>query len=389
MARNDGPGRSWLDRLPPDIFGSDVFVDYQGTYVWQANQVGHVFIGFAATSLLTWAATALLGATPWPAAGWIAAAIVALYAVKEWIDLQIAERQAQGLFDFDRGELRADMAADAGFVAMGAATAAAAFAAPDLGLAAGLATVAAFLVIRRRFLPAKASLDRAGLPCVFRLANFPRTEGVHLHNARRIEAFLRRRPVAGFAPPPAVLIQGYRGTGKSTLGVGIASEAAVGIDPDTGACGRALFFTAFQLLEPPAPGDLGDAEVILRRKPRALGAGDTWSAREADVLVIDDVDSDNPLVLGDTPERLLDTLETQRPDLLALLRAKRTVWITGSSRFALEDDPHGWTAWLAALCRLYGLTPDPDRTGDDPAAIEAREPIPVLWLRQPLRTAED
>lgn len=386
MKQQDGPRRSWLDRLPPDIFGSDVFVDYQGTYVWQANQVGHVFIGFAATSLLTWAAAALFGATVWPAALWIAIAIVALYGVKEWIDLKIAEHQAQGLFAYDTRELWEDMAADAGFVALGAATAAAAFYAPDLGLAAGLAAVAAFLVVRRRFLPAKASLDRACLPYVFRLANFPRTDGVHAHNARRIEAFLAGRPVAGFSPPPAVLIQGYRGTGKSTLGVGIASEAAVGIDPATGACGRALYFTAFQLLEPPAPGDLGDAEVILRRKPRALGSGDAWSAREADVLVIDDVDSDNPLVLGDTPERLLETLETRRRDILDLVRSKRTVWITGSSRFAFEDDPHGWRAWLGTLCRLYGLTPDPDRAGDDPAAIEAREPIPVIWLRQPLRS---
>lgn len=50
-----------LDRLPGDIFGSDVFVGYQGTYVWQANQLGHIAIGLVFASVFSWGFRACQG----------------------------------------------------------------------------------------------------------------------------------------------------------------------------------------------------------------------------------------------------------------------------------------------------------------------------------------
>ncbi len=374
----------WLDRLNPDIFGSDVFVDYQGTYVWQANQVGHFAIGFGVVSLLCWLVLMVTAGEGSWVAYLLGVLAIVVYAGKEVVDLLIARRQAQGLFPYDEKELRLDMAADTWFVTSGALTALAAYADPLAGCIMAVVAVVAFLVIRRWFLPAKASLDRAALPYVYRLANFPRTDGVHRYNADRIQAFISGKPVGGFDPPPAVLIQGYRGTGKSTLGIGIASEVAVARSPATGACGRSLYFTAFNLFEPSAPGSDAGAKVILRRKPRELGSGDPWSIEDAEVLVIDDVDSDNPLYCGGTPSQVISHMRAERPDVLGLVSKRKSVWITGSTRFTEEDDPRGWKAWLAALASLYGCSIDESRVGDTPADIMAREPIPVVWLCQPL-----
>lgn len=390
MTQSGAPRKSWLDKLDPDVFGSDVFIDYTATYVWLANQFGHFGIGFGLTSLLTWPVLAFSG----PGWGWLAylfgAIVIVLYAGKEWLDLAIARRQAQGFFPFDEKELWADMFADAWFVTSGVLTALAAHADPVAGMVAAAIAIAAYLLLASWFLPAKRSLDRTALSYVFRLANFPKTEGVRAHNAARIRAFITGETVEGFRPPPAVLIQGLRGTGKSTLGVGIASEFALRRKPQTRKHGRSLYFTAFGLFERDAPQAEprmdGAPYVMPRRKPRFLGTGDPWSVDECELLVIDDVDGDNPVTADAGAERVLAYMQEQRPDILDLVRTKQTVWISGSTRFADEGHPSGWQAWLHTLARLYGCTIDETRLGDDPPAIEAREPIPVIWLQQRLDT---
>ena len=54
MKNGENRKPSLLDKLPADFFGSDVFVGYQGTYVWQANQLGHIAIGFVFASFFSW-----------------------------------------------------------------------------------------------------------------------------------------------------------------------------------------------------------------------------------------------------------------------------------------------------------------------------------------------
>ncbi len=96
----DQTKRRWWARLvtpfPSDVFGSDVFVSYQATYVWQANQFGHLLIGFGLSFVLLWFSS------PFSWSFWL---LVLVYAVKELIDYLIALAQAQGFFRIDRREL--------------------------------------------------------------------------------------------------------------------------------------------------------------------------------------------------------------------------------------------------------------------------------------------
>ncbi len=385
-----GKGRNWLDKLPSDIFGSDVFVDYQGSYVWQANQFGHFLIGFVPASALAWTVAALGGDATIRLLGtdlvyWLGGAVFVLYAVKEYIDLLIAERQAMGLFPYAKSELWADMAADTWFVASGILTALAAHWQAEYGLLMLAISAGAFLILGLVFLPAKKSLDRTALPYLFRLANFPQTKDIRDHNVKRIRAFIAGRQVDGYAPSPAVLIQGYRGTGKTTLAIGIGTEVAVRKGPK-GKHGKSSYLTAFGLFEKGAKKGKGEAEPIARRKPWMLGTGDPWSLAEAEYLIIDDVDSDSERYGGHTPDKIIEhiTSNTEVRDLL--MGGRKTVWVTGGGEFKNEQAARGWRAWLVALTALYGLDPpEHDRKGDTPADIRAREPIPVIWLEQPIK----
>ncbi len=374
---------SWLDRLSPDIFGSDVFIDYQNTYVWQANQVGHFAIGFAGVSLLEWGVLAFAGGGYSWLVYVLGASFVLIYAAKEYVDFRIAEHQAQDFFPYDKAELWADMGADTWFVASGALTVLAAYTHPLLGIGMAAVAVIAFIRIGKRFLPAKRSLDRARLPFLYRLTNFPQARGVQRYNADRIRAFIAGERVGGFDPSPAIVIQGRQGTGKSTLGIGIACEVALH-KRSTGDFGRSAYLTAFGLFEDKAPPlEMAPAIEFKRPQAKVLGAGEAWRPEDVDVLVIDDVDSDNPIYASATAEQIVHQIK-ERPDVFELVRRKRTVWITGSTQYSDESSPHSWKAWVKALTDLYECSVDESRLGDEPADITAREPIPVIWLTQRL-----
>lgn len=276
-----------MKRLFKNFLGSDVFVDYQRTYVWQANQVGHVAIGFILANVLSWIFRSTGCSDFW---FHVACAVVAaLYAAKEIADLVVAKRQAQGWFDLDLGELWCDMATDTCFVILGVAMAAAAHVMHYYGLIAFVVSVAAFFVLRSVFLPAKKSLDRTGLPYMFRLCNFPQSSGVKTHNGSRIRAFVENREIDDYEPSPAILIQGYRATGKSTLAFAIGTEVA--LHKTNGRYGRARYLTAFALFERDAREGDGEASQLERRMSKFFGTGDPWKLECADVLIIDDVDS--------------------------------------------------------------------------------------------------
>ena len=368
-----------MDRLPADFFGSDVFVGYQGSYVWQANQLGHIAIGLIFASILSWifgywkfGDCLLYG---------VCALGVALYAGKEIIDLAIANRQAQRLFGLNNRELWSDMAADTWFVASGVGMAAAAHALQWWGLAAFGAALLGFVVLWFVFVPAKKSLDRTGLPYMFRLCNFPKSSGINPENVKRIRAFVTDKDLDGFPPSPAILIQGYRGTGKTTLAVGIGTDVA--LQKRYGGYGRCRYLTAFSLFEHGVKNAEGKGSPVDRRTRRLLGTGDPWSLKCAEVLIVDDVDSDNGVYGGMTPAEILEKLKAHK-DVRSLLRCKKTVWVTGTGQFENDEAEHSWRAWHKALCEFYECDIDAKRTDCNPADTVAREPIPVIWLKNPL-----
>ena len=289
MTMSRRKGRSRFDWLSPDIFGSDLFVQYSRTYVWQANQIAHFALGLGWASVCSWSVRHFQGCDWLLYVYGLCAAGIGLYVAKEIIDFLIAKDQATGFYELDLSELWRDMLADIWFVASGILTASLAYLGPQYGLVMAGVAVASFLLLRQHFLPAKTSLDRTALPYMFRLCKFPITDGIRCWNLQRIRAFISDKEVCGFEPSSAVLIQGYRGAGKTALGVGIGSEYALRKKNDT--YGRSLYITAFSLLESAGQGISDKRWTVNRRKMRFLGGGDPWCLDSADMLIIDDVDS--------------------------------------------------------------------------------------------------
>ena len=388
MVTGGGRTRTWVDRLPPDIFGSDVFVQYSRTYVWQANQVAHFALGFGWGSLCSWGVRLFHGG-PGEACWFHALCALGIlsYLAKEAVDVHIAVRQATGFYELDRSELLWDTTADVWFVTSGVLTALFAHHDPAGGSIMAAVAVASFFALRRYFLPAKRSLDRAALPYAVRLCMFPNTEGVKACNLRRIRAFVANEPVGGFEASPAVLIQGYRGTGKTALAAGIGTEFALRKQRD-GRYGRTLYVTAFSLFEATAPNrgasPTGEPWPLHRRELQFLGAGDPWHPDCAEMLIIDNVDSDDCVYGGESPAEILDNIR-RRPELRRLLRCRKTVWVTGTSEFAKRGAAHGWKAWHDALAAFYGLPIAADEVGDSASGGKPRASLPVIWLRQPIR----
>lgn len=370
-----------LDKLPADFFGSDVFVGYQGTYVWQANQLGHIAIGFIFASVFSWIFDEFQFCEFLFCV--VCSAFVVLYAFKEFIDLRIAKKQAKGgPFELNKGELLCDMAADTWFVASGVSMAAAAHFVYWWGLVAFCVAFLAFFALRATFVPARKSLDRAGLPYMFRLCNFPETGAISCDDVKRIRAFVAGKSFGGHPSSPAILVRGDRGTGKTTLAVGIGTEVA--LHKKKGSYLRYRYLTAFSLFERDGKLDTSGTPLVERRIRRLLGTGDPWSLECAEVLIIDDVDSKNGILGGLKSAQILDKLRAQA-DICKLLRCKRTVWVVGTtSQYAGDTADHGWCAWHEALSEFYCCNSHSEWTGGKAQDGGAHKRIPVIWLKKPL-----
>jgi hypothetical protein len=160
------------------VFGSDVYVNYTHEYVWQANQIGHVFIGLFFGLLLLWLSCGsriglLIG--------------LGLYVIKELIDYLITVRLSEGVFPPKKTEVARDCIADLLFVAGGAFVAisvAPSVVAPYcnsydvsaeqwLALLSFAGIICFFLLTRIHFLKPKRAFDKSGMSWLARLSDFP------------------------------------------------------------------------------------------------------------------------------------------------------------------------------------------------------------------------
>ena len=168
-----------------DLFHSDTQTGSTPTYVWLADQFGHMFIGFGGLFLFTWAAATLSGRTvpgyalspredgkstlPRSVIWIIAIGILAVYAYKEWGDLSDAAageglwlKSLPGIWDSD---LLWDSVTDFSFVAIGLILALAHFGLfgihPSLVLAA---MIVCMVVLIRAWLPSFYELGKADVP---------------------------------------------------------------------------------------------------------------------------------------------------------------------------------------------------------------------------------
>ena len=310
------------------VFGSDVYVSYTHAYVWQANQICHVFFGLFFGLLLLWS---FCGSPTGVLIG------LGIYVAKELVDYLIAVRLSEGVFPVNKIEVARDCIVDVLFVAGGVFVAVSMEPSavrlycgePSLTITQWVALLSfasvlgIFLLMRKLFLGPKRAFDKSGMSWLVRLSTVP-------SNFSRTELPALREEIPGFARGNGsfrhLVVSGPPQSGRTTFAQSIGGDA-------TAAQRRVRSLTAQRLLEkkrigfetPSAraqPYQVAEAELVIvdgldassvRGHARSLPEMDEMLGRLVDVgdTTIFQVplrepahDSGEPRSLGDKPRKL-------------------------------------------------------------------------------------
>ena len=356
--------RRVLTQVCHDLYGTkDVQNVITATYVWMADQIGHLTLGLVPTLLLCWLVTLLLPQNTGFASALrillnvaAAAGVFAIWAVKERQDLKDTSARAGGVFPFDSGDIVWNVKTALLYFGIGGLLGLAASIFWKLSLAALLLALWPAAAVAYWWLRRKLAFQQAGLPYLYRLANFTSPLEADLKDTVAAIASLRNSRVdlldvligrdrATKPEEPAIrhlLITGPLNAGKTSLCVGMGTEFAF-------ALGKARYLSAQKLIE-----------LVLSEKTSG-GARDyddgriLWGWQDCDLLLIDDVDA-GVSVLGSAgpksghfiqPESFGKALSADRSTpALQWLRARRSVWVLG--------DPSQAGSWRQAIAGLMG-----------------------------------
>jgi len=343
-----------------DLFGTkDVQDAITASYVWLADQQGHIALGLIPTLLACWAITDY-APRPWQTLSYVAAAlaIFAYWAKKEEDDYRETLARAQGsVFPFDKTDIRWNMKTALFFFALGGAAVTAGYIGRWYLVLVVLLFVWPALRITYWWLRRKLAFQQAALPYLYRLANFhgnldEKEVGAvcALANMKeRRQRFWRvvfGRDVVPQSDPPVrhLLICGPLSMGKTCLAVGIGCEFAFALR-------RGRYLSAQELLELMAKNDMGQEDDEYN-DGRLI-----WPWRKCDLLIVDDLDvgvatcKDSALKAASLihPEEYENALRrfAGRDPPLDWLGRRRSAWVI--------DDPQMSGAWQATIARLLGV----------------------------------
>lgn len=388
-----GLPRIWR-QIKWDLFETkDVQDAITASYVWLEDEAGHIGLGFVFTLAPCWLLSIF-----WTEAGFarsiafiaIGAAACGVFVRKELRDRKLCKQRRGDVFKFDSRDLDWNVETASSAFALGAAFPVAAFA---LGphwrtvvFIVLIAIVASVVIARVAYwwLKRKVAFQQAGLPYLFRLANFRssltessidlltkfscyRNERVSLLDV----LFGRDRGPHDKAPEfQHILVTGDLSAGKTSLCVGIGTEFAFSLN-------KCRYLTAINLVE------------SLMGKPTREKSEDgvefvdglnLWTLDRCDMVIVDDLDVGASKTGGDAgreaahlidPGRFREAatgLRGQAP--LRWLGARRSVWAIGNAR---EQE-----AWRAVIADLLGVSPSSIavvHVGSQPAAAAQPEPL--------------
>ena len=349
-----------------DLYGTkDVQDVITASYVWMADQIGHISLGLLPTLLLGWIWRLLCDHWKldhvWEIGGYgvVAIGFFILWVSKERQDFVDTRKRAIKRFPFDSSDITWNVKTALLYFGIGGLLAFAALVGLcwlviALVLVLWPAIRVAFWWLRR-----KLAFQQAGLPYLYRLTNF---SGLITDEAlKAVEGLcrLKERPVVLWkvlftwdlvekAEPVThqhLLITGPLRSGKTSLAVGIGTEFAF-------ALGIGRYFSAAKLMElvTGRPEDATTAQMDYD-DGRVL-----WPLAACDLVIVDDVDGGLPTGVApgtsvETPEDFATSLRAGRgAALLAELRSKRTVWVLGNTTLADQ--------WKRVIAGLMGVRED-------------------------------
>jgi hypothetical protein len=335
-----------------DIYDKEVQSAMTYSYVWMADQMGHICVGI----LFAFGAIALAGHTM----HWITPALQAIGIPLAWIQpkpvglvaaavgLSLFEakvfvsfaRRATGLFPLDTKLLRRNALIAAVYMVLGVGIGYA-FHRDELWAVIGfIVLVTIGVILAPRWLRQKIVWQKAGLPYLFRLADAP-------GNVSREDAEELQRLIEQAAPPDTtprqIVIGGPIGSGRTAMAAGIGTEFAFK-DRTVRYLNMAslLEFAA----EPPNP-DLAD-----ETGPANI---EYWRWSQAQAVIIDDV---GPLISAAAPSGTLDpaqfeaVLKSKLGSIADVLAKCHTVWVVGDLSSGDQTSMAGET--LNQFARVIG-----------------------------------
>ena len=357
--------RRVLTQVCHDLYGTkDVQNVITATYVWLADQIGHLTLGLVPTLLLCWLFTLLLPqdtgfANALRIVLYVAAAagVFAVWVAKERQDLKDTSARAGGVFPFDSGDIVWNVKTALLYFGIGGLLGLAAFISWKLCLLVLLLALWPAAAVAYWWLRRKLAFQQAGLPYLYRLANFTSPLEQDLKVTVEAIANLRNSRIdlsdvligRNKAPKPAepairhLLITGFLNAGKTSLCAGMGTEFAF-------ALGKTRYVSAQKLIElvlsEKSGGDARDYD-----DGRIL-----WGWRDCDLLLIDDVDAGVSVLDAAgaksghfiQAESFGKALSADRSTpALQWLRARRSVWVLG--------DPSQAGSWRQTIARLMGV----------------------------------
>ena len=327
-----------------DWFGKDVQETPTVSYIWTADQFGHVGLGFQFTFLF--AGIALLlnysGSYLLAIAAVVNVCIWTLKEIRDYFREHENAKAAAGPFPFNAKEIIKNVLTALFYIFVGAAVAAAiSFSVMwSLCILAGLLVPGA--LIGKWWLSRKIVFQQAGLPYLYRLANFPKQENHKNQKDQKDQEGFPKAFIESMCDPKKkgplhLIIGGEPDTGKTSLAVGIGTEFAF-------RCGIGRYITFEKMLElirHDSEKEFKDGRIL-------------WPWDDSELLIIDDVatafrDPGSILFQGRDEPPDLSSVRTffQKLPLPSTLRQRRTVWLVEE-----KDDVETWKQIIRTVLEL-------------------------------------
>ncbi|MGH6980794.1 MAG: hypothetical protein ACREFC_06270, partial [Stellaceae bacterium] len=330
-------------------------------YVWMADQIGHLTLGFVPTALLCWIASLIWSNWEFAGSDWrylvylaLAGAVFGYWVSKELADLSDSETRAAAVFPLDSGDIVWNVKTALLYFAVGGTLALAAFVRWYLVPLALVIAIWPALAVAFWWLRRKLAFQQAGLPYLFRLANFASNLDADLLATVENMVNLKKDQKTNFwavlignDPVPRrqpeirhLLISGPLNAGKTSLCVGMGTEFAFSL-------GKGRYLSATKLAQL-AVGNDGVTSGDLTEEDGVV----LWNWKECDLLIVDDVDA-GARPSGDSPDKsaihliepdvFAQAMMLAGPTPLATFAARRTVWVLG------DGDASSWRTTIASL----------------------------------------